>query len=172
MAALHTRRRRIARRCRPATAELVRPSASFPALWPGLLRPCGRGGRFWCAGRRACRAAVAQQRAGRPAAAGRCRRKGTPAPLCGIGEIPTQSWPCAAGLAGSLGRSGRGAAKSSDPVGVAGRQKLLGVAFQKVSYTLDSPSRCWISPNKIPRPLGGGQISSHIKSTKTRNPAD
>ena len=36
------------------------------------------------------------------------------------------------GLAGSLGRSGRGAAKSSDPVGVAGRQKMLGVADPKV----------------------------------------
>ena len=35
------------------------------------------------------------------------------------------------GLAGSLGRSGRGAAKSSDPVGVAGRQKMLGVANPK-----------------------------------------
>ena len=33
------------------------------------------------------------------------------------------------GLAGSLGRSGRGAAKSGDPVGVAGRQKFLGVAI-------------------------------------------
>ena len=44
---------------------------------------------------------------------------------------PVQKAP---GLAGSLGRSGRGAAKSSDPDGVAGRQKLLGVADSRVEY--------------------------------------
>ena len=47
-------------------------------------------------------------------AAKRCRRGGAWAGNMWI-----------SGLAGSLGRSGRGAAKSSDPVGVAGRQKFL-----------------------------------------------
>ena len=47
-------------------------------------------------------------------------------------ELPIA--PVLPGLAGSLGRSGRGAAKSSDPVGVAGRQKLLGVAYPRVRY--------------------------------------
>ena len=46
------------------------------------------------------------------------------------------------GLAGSLGRSGRGAAKSSDPVGVAGRQNLLGVANSIVSSIIWT---CWKS---------------------------
>ena len=47
-----------------------------------------------------------------------------------------------AGLAGSLGRSGRGAAKSSDPVGVAGRQNLLGVAVLEYGTFIGI---CWDS---------------------------
>ena len=48
---------------------------------------------------------------------------------------PVQKAP---GLAGSLGRSGSGAAKSSDPVGVAGRQKVLGVAKSEGKYLISS----------------------------------
>ena len=60
------------------------------------------------------------------------RRRRTPSTSTGstVAASPLSGWP--AGLAGSLGRSGRGAAKSSDPVGVAGRQKMLGVADSRV----------------------------------------
>ena len=55
-------------------------------------------------------------------------RQDSPAPaaLCGDGP-PAISRP--AGLAGSRGRSGRGAPKGGDPGGVAGRQKNDGVAL-------------------------------------------
>ena len=66
-------------------------------------------------------------------------------------------WP--PGLAGSLGRSGRGAAKSSDPVGVAGRQKLLGVAHREYEIIKQT---CWESnlydhgPKILSMPLSNG----------------
>ena len=44
---------------------------------------------------------------------------------------PTAGRPRGPGLAGSLGRSGRGAEKSSDPVGVAGRQNCSGSLIQE-----------------------------------------
>ena len=86
------RRRHIARWCRPPAGELVRPLGTFPALWPGLRRLCGQRVRFWCACRRACRAAVKWQRAGH--AQGRQGLSVTVevALCCDVSLKPTSGW--------------------------------------------------------------------------------